>query len=40
MESSERAKRTHPAAGLEREDITITDIEVTPLSYTHDGEYL
>ena len=38
--SSERADRAHPAAGLEREDITITDIEVTPLSYVHDGEYL
>ena len=34
------ASRAHPAEGLEREDITITDIQVTPLSYTHDGEYL
>ncbi len=33
-------KRSHPVEGLEREDITITDIQVTPLSYVHDGEYL
>ena len=32
--------RQHPAQGLERQDITITDIRVTPLSYTHDGEYV
>ena len=37
---SDRAHRAHPAEGLEREDITISDIKVTPLSYTHDGEYL
>ena len=37
---TDRASRAHPAEGLEREDITITDIQVTPLSYTHDGEYL
>ena len=37
---SDRAHRAHPAAGVEREDITISDIKVTPLSYTHDGEYL
>lgn len=28
---------THPPV---RENITITDIKVTPLSYVHDGEYL
>jgi len=33
-------QRQNPAAGLERREITITDIEVTPLSYVHDGEYL
>lgn len=33
-------KRSHPAEGLEREDITITDIKVTPLSYVHKGDYL
>jgi hypothetical protein len=32
--------RSHPAEGLDREDITITDIKVTPLSYVHKGEYL
>ncbi|MBT7861584.1 MAG: mandelate racemase/muconate lactonizing enzyme family protein [Gemmatimonadetes bacterium] len=32
--------RQHPAQGIERQDIRITDIQVTPLSYTHDGEYL
>jgi len=36
----DRANREHPAEGLERENITITDIKVTPLSYTHDGEFL
>lgn len=36
----DRANRSHPAEGLERENITITDIKVTPLSYTHDGDYL
>jgi len=36
----DRANRTHPAEGLTREDITITDIKVTPLSYKHDGDYL
>lgn len=36
----EHTHRAHPAEGLECEDITITDIKVTPLSYTHDGEYL
>lgn len=35
-----RKERVHPAEGLEREDIRITDIQVTPLSYAHDGEYL
>lgn len=38
--SLDRAERSHPAEGLEREDITITDIKVTPLSYKHDGDYL
>lgn len=38
--SLDRANRSHPAEGLEREDITITDIKVTPLSYKHDGDYL
>ena len=33
-------QRQYPAAGLERRDITITDIKVTPLSYVHEGEYL
>ena len=37
---SSGAGRSHPAEGLEREEITIADIRVTPLSYTHDGEYL
>lgn len=32
--------RDHPAQGLPRQNITITDIKVTPLSYQHDGEYL
>ena len=32
--------RSYPAQLLERENIAITDIRVTPLSYTHDGEYL
>ena len=32
--------RQHPAQGIERQDIRVTDIQVTPLSYTHDGEYL
>ena len=32
--------RQHPAEGLERQDLTITDIRVTPLSYVHDGEYV
>ncbi|MFT7034958.1 MAG: L-alanine-DL-glutamate epimerase-like enolase superfamily enzyme, partial [Cyclobacteriaceae bacterium] len=36
----DRAKRDNPAEGLQRENITITDIKVTPLSYKHDGEYL
>ena len=35
-----REARQHPAQGLQRQDIKITDIQVTPLSYTHDGEYL
>ncbi|MCB0685132.1 MAG: hypothetical protein KDC53_01370 [Saprospiraceae bacterium] len=38
--SGSAADRSHPAEGLEREDIVITDIKVTPLSYKHDGEYL
>ena len=37
---SSGADRSHPAEGLEREEIAIADIRVTPLSYTHDGEYL
>ncbi len=32
--------KTSPSEGLERENIVITDIKVTPLSYVHDGEYL
>ncbi|MDH4297168.1 MAG: mandelate racemase/muconate lactonizing enzyme family protein [Cyclobacteriaceae bacterium] len=36
----DRAKRSSPAEGLKRENIVITDIKVTPLSYQHDGEYL
>ena len=32
--------RTYPAQTLEPEKVKITDIRVTPLSYTHDGEYL
>ena len=36
----DRSKRSNPAEGLKRENITITDIKVTPLSYQHDGEYL
>ena len=35
-----KRRREHPAEGLKREDITITDIKVTPLSYVHHGEYL
>lgn len=35
-----RSQRQHPAQELQRQDIRITDIRVTPLSYTHDGEYL
>ena len=38
--SADRASRSHPAEGIKRENITITDIKVTPLSYKHDGEYL
>jgi L-alanine-DL-glutamate epimerase-like enolase superfamily enzyme len=38
--SVDRANRSHPSEGLDRENITITDIKVTPLSYKHDGEYL
>lgn len=33
-------KRSHPSEGIKRENITITDIKVTPLSYVHDGDYL
>jgi L-alanine-DL-glutamate epimerase-like enolase superfamily enzyme len=36
----DRGKRTHPAEGLERENVVITDIKVTPLSYQHKGKYL
>src|SRR5690606_27089535 len=32
--------RSHPSEGLTRENIIITDIKVTPLSYVHDGDYL
>ncbi len=32
--------RSYPLQGIERENITITDITVTPLSYVHDGDYL
>ena len=32
--------RTHPAEGIVRENIHITDIKVTPLSYQHKGDYL
>ncbi|MCB0107266.1 MAG: mandelate racemase/muconate lactonizing enzyme family protein [Caldilineaceae bacterium] len=32
--------RDHPAQHLTRENITITDIRVTPLSYVHEGDYL
>ena len=35
-----KREREHPAEGLKREDITITDIKVIPFSYVHDGEYL
>lgn len=35
-----KENRTHPAQDLQRENITIKDIKVTPLSYQHDGEYL
>lgn len=30
-------QREHPAEGLQRENIVITDIKVTPLSYVHKG---
>jgi L-alanine-DL-glutamate epimerase-like enolase superfamily enzyme len=33
-------ERTHPAEGIDRENILITDIKVTPLSYVHEGDYL
>ncbi len=36
----DRANRDNPAEGLKRENIIITDIKVTPLSYKHDGEFL
>ena len=36
----EKLDRSYPTEGLTRENITITDIKVTPLSYVHDGEYL
>lgn len=36
----DRRTRTHPAEGLDRENVIVTDIKVTPLSYHHDGEYL
>ena len=29
-----------PFEGIKRENITITDIKVTPLSYVHHGDYL
>ena len=32
--------RSYPTEGISREDIVITDIKVTPLSYVHDGDYL
>jgi len=38
--SSSGSERSNPADGLKRENITITDIKVTPLSYKHDGDYL
>ncbi len=38
--TQDRTDRAHPAQGLPRQDITITDIKVTPLSYTHQGDYL
>ena len=31
---------SHPLQGIARENIKITDIKVTPLSYVHDGDYL
>jgi len=37
---SQTVLRDHPAQHLARENITITDIRVTPLSYVHDGDYL
>ncbi|MEZ4862441.1 MAG: mandelate racemase/muconate lactonizing enzyme family protein [Caldilineaceae bacterium] len=39
-QANTKEQRDHPAQGLPRENITITDIKVTPLSYQHDGEYL
>jgi L-alanine-DL-glutamate epimerase-like enolase superfamily enzyme len=32
--------RSYPLQDIERENITITDIKVTPLSYVHKGDYL
>lgn len=37
---TQTALREHPAQHIERENIIITDIKVTPLSYVHDGDYL
>jgi len=37
LNGQSRQKRSSPAEGLRRENIKITDIKVTPLSYVHDG---
>ena len=39
-QSYQEEKRAYPSEGIKRENITITDIKVTPLSYVHDGDYL
>lgn len=39
-QANRKEEREHPAQGLPRENIVITDIKVTPLSYQHDGDYL
>jgi L-alanine-DL-glutamate epimerase-like enolase superfamily enzyme len=36
----DRRARRHPAEGLPRQEIRITDVTVTPLSYVHDGDWL
>jgi len=38
--SAAAQNRSYPTEGIKRENIVITDVRVTPLSYVHDGDYL